>query len=553
MKSLESFPRTCLVSSLPLLLALTACGGGDGSTPADPDTVVDPPGTLRGTVVVNGAVRNAIVCLDLNANEICDAGEPVSAATGNNGAYVLSYDPANLTAQQVAEASLIAPQVPPPSGMPPDGSTTIDSADGLVTAEDGAYVLKQVPGRAGQINPLTTMVAKGMADGMTETEARSNMAIQLGISTDKIDSYQSDPVLTDDQVQDNARTMAAVVAYSLEQGHSVAVGRQAAPLIGLGTELARLQFTDTANYSSREFVYTDKQEGSTSGELSDVRLGQSGGLNLSSLYNQAYLGPNGWTLCDDSVPITFTLGTPNRSTFCGAQVSVGARRGQSIAGQTMESVVSGLLSDPLNFINAGVASSAGLLSALGSSATFPGGSSLRRGFSFNLNQPVFINSLNTDWQPQSRATTLEQLVAARPASGVNLSNSFGSLSLGALREGKALRVAFIGSGGPVQYYVCDANTDFSSLSNCDATAQGSYTISTENGVRLMRFSGHPETTMNNIRLYAEVQDATQVNPVIGGNWVFQVRQSKPSVANSFSESQRLNGTAWAAMKSQLGL
>ena len=64
-----------------------------------------------------------------------------------------------------------------------------------------------------------------------------------------------------------------------------------------------------------------------------------------------------------------------------------------------------------------------------------------------------INNVNTDAQPQSRATTLEQLVAARQASGVDLSNAFGSLSLGALADGKALRVAFIGNAGPVQYYV----------------------------------------------------------------------------------------------------
>jgi hypothetical protein len=550
-QSIEMWRPANQVMAVLATLALAACGGGDGDR--DDLVVADPPGTLRGTVVVNGTVQNAMVCMDLNDNGACDAGEPVSAMTGPDGAYLLQYDPAVVSAQQVAAASLIAPQVPAPAGMAPNATTTIDSADGLVTAEESAYVLKQVPGRTGQINPLTTMVAQGMAGGMSEADARSNLAIQLGIGADKIDSYQSDPALSDDQVRDNARTMAVVVAFSLEQGHNVSVGRQAGPLTGLGTELVRLQFTDTANYNLREFSYTDKQEGSTTAELSDVRRGQSAGGNLANLYNQAYLGPNGWRLCDDTVPITFTIGVPNRSTFCGAQVSVGARRGQTIAGQTMESVVSSLLADPLNFINAGAASNAGLLSALGTVETFPAGSSLRRGYSLNLNQPVFINSLTSDGQPQARATTLEQLVAARPASGVNLSNSFGSLSLGALNAGQALRVAFIGSGGPVQYYVCDANTDFTTFSNCAATAQGSYTISTENGVRLMRFSGHPETTMNNIRLYAEVQDATQVNPFISGNWVFQARQIKPNDDFNFSEGLRLNGIAWDAMKTRLGI
>ena len=144
-------------------------------------------------------------------------------------------------------------------------------------------------------------------------------------------------------------------------------------------------------------------------------------------------------------------------------------------------------------------------------------------------------------------------MAARQASGVDLSNAFGSLSLGALADGKALRVAFIGNTGPVQYYVCDANTEFTVFSNCAATVQGRYGIATEHGVRVMRFAGQPETNMNNIRLYVEVKDATQAKPFVSGNWVFQARQLKPHLDINFTESKRLNGVAWAAMKAQLGL
>ena len=38
--------------------------------------------TLTGSVVVDQAVQNAVVCMDLNANSVCDTGEPVSAKTG---------------------------------------------------------------------------------------------------------------------------------------------------------------------------------------------------------------------------------------------------------------------------------------------------------------------------------------------------------------------------------------------------------------------------------------------------------------------------------------
>ena len=93
------------------LVTLASCGGSDG----DDDPVVVPPTpspiTLSGTVVVDQAIQNAVVCLDLNANGACDATEPASAKTSASGDYSLSYDPAVVTAGQAAAASLIAPMV----------------------------------------------------------------------------------------------------------------------------------------------------------------------------------------------------------------------------------------------------------------------------------------------------------------------------------------------------------------------------------------------------------------------------------------------------------
>lgn len=541
MKTLSRSSRLALPGGLSMVVALAACGGGGGS-----ETVTDPPGTLRGSVVVNGPVRNAVVCMDLNDNGACDTTEPASAATGSNGAYVLTYDSTSLTTAQVAQASLIAPQV---------RGVTTDTADGLVTAEDADYVLRQVPGRAGQINPLTTLLAKGMADGMTEAEARDNIAIQLSISAGKIDGYQADPVVTEASAPDSARTMAAVVAYTLEQGVELNVGRQTEPLTGLGAELRRLVFTDLDNFSLREFVYDDKAEGVTGGRLRDRRVGQSGGAAMSDLYNQAYLSPAGWVRCDDvTTPLTFTLGVPNRSVYCNAVHSVGVRTSaQDVGGSAMTDVVNALQADGMNFINPGTAT-AGLLAALGGT-TFPAGSAIRTGFSLDVNQPVYISSLNTDAQPTSRST-LEQLVAGRPTSGVDLSNAFGTLSLGGYTVGgtnHGLRVAFQGTGQDVQYYTCEANADFSVYSNCAATAQGTYRITTENGARVMRFLGQPEIPIGNVRLYVEVKDTTQVNAFVNGDRVYQARQNKPHQDFNYSENKRLNSTGWAAMKAQLGL
>ncbi|MEW6253780.1 MAG: hypothetical protein AB1716_24300, partial [Planctomycetota bacterium] len=106
---------SALASATALCCLLAACGGGSDDAavdPANPPAPVPPATptlTLTGRVTVNGPVRNVAVCLDLNANAACDAGEPVSAATGDDGVYTVTVDTAKVGADQVAAASLIAP------------------------------------------------------------------------------------------------------------------------------------------------------------------------------------------------------------------------------------------------------------------------------------------------------------------------------------------------------------------------------------------------------------------------------------------------------------
>ena len=96
------------------LLVLSACGGGsDGDIATTPETPTTPASVvLTGTVVVDQAIRNAVVCMDLNASSTCDANEPASAGTGSNGAYSITYDSAKVAAAQAASASLIVAMVP---------------------------------------------------------------------------------------------------------------------------------------------------------------------------------------------------------------------------------------------------------------------------------------------------------------------------------------------------------------------------------------------------------------------------------------------------------
>lgn len=508
--------------------------------------------TLTGSVVVDQAVQNAVVCMDLNANSVCDTGEPVSAKTGTTGAYSLTYDAATITPAQVAAASLIAPMVP---GAPADANTTIDAAEPGVALTAKAYVLKQVPGKSGQINPLTTLVAAGIQAGLAENTARTNAATQLAITAAKIDNYQDDPVFNDTNLVDNARLMALVTASALEDGAPIAVSNLAATAAAPG-DLRTLNYIDSANYFIRNNNSLAVAAGATNADYQDVRSGLT--LNAptatNGLYTTLYLTPTGWSRCTETSTHTGTRGVPSRDTYCGVSTSVGYTVSADISGQTMASVVNALQANPsTNTINNSGASTTALLAALGTE-TFPTGSITRERTSLGLSQPIFINNTNSDGRPQAEATTLEQLIAAKPASGVNLATTAGSITLGnstsALRN---LRVAFTGTTdattGTVQFYDCDLNAAGNVASNCTATQTGTYTISTIDGVRVMGFAGHAPTPYSTqVNMYAEVRGAST------SDWyVYRARQNKPSIDANLGGNKRINATAWAAMKAKLGL
>ena len=534
------------------LVTLASCGGSDG----DDDPVVVPPTpspiTLSGTVVVDQAIQNAVVCLDLNANSACDATEPTSAKTSASGAYSLTYDPGTVTAAQVAAASLIAPMVP---GAAADVGTTVDAANPGAPNTTTAYVLRQVPGKSGQINPLTTLVTAGVAAGMTDAAARANAAIQLGIAEAKIDNYQDDPATDPNKVQDNARTLARFTADALEHGAVLEVGDQSAAAAARAGDLASLSYTDAGNYSYSTLENMPKAAGAGLVPYRELAVLQENGQPVTTpaaLYPKIYLTPAGWKRCVGTDDHSTTQGTPSRGLYCGAWASAVYVLPQDISGQSMTSVIQAMQAEPgTNVVNNGVDPTT-LLNGVGT-GTFPADSSTRLRVRLNLNQPLFVNDTRTDARPQAEATTLEALIAAKPAAQVNLATAAGTLSLGfstsALRN---LRVAFTGTTGPtagtVQFYDCDLNAAATVASNCTPTQTGTYAIETVHGVRVMRFAGHAPTTFSSQEnLYAEVKGTPT------GDYVFRARQAKPTAAIAASAAKRLNSTAWGALKAQLGL
>ena len=143
---------------------LVACGGGGGGSAVT--------NTLSGKVI-DGYIKGAKICLDINSNGSCDSNEP-SAITGAGGAYTLSY------AGDLAGMHVIA-EVP---------STAYDEDDnGKTLAEAGkeAFSLFAPAESAAAVTPLTTLVSvemitspgSSMADAQSAVKANNNIQVDL--------------------------------------------------------------------------------------------------------------------------------------------------------------------------------------------------------------------------------------------------------------------------------------------------------------------------------------------------------------------------------------
>lgn len=125
-------------------LGLAGCGGSDDDddTPAPPG----PTAQLDG-VVLDGALKGATVCLDVNENRACDGDEP-STTSGDGGAFSLTADAALLPAHTVLAVAT--------------AGTTVDADGGPVAR---GFTLAAPAGRATVVSPFTTLVQSELDGG----------------------------------------------------------------------------------------------------------------------------------------------------------------------------------------------------------------------------------------------------------------------------------------------------------------------------------------------------------------------------------------------------
>ena len=173
-------PAPVLASSLLASAALLGgCGGGsDSSTTAPPPPPPAPTAVSITGKVVDGPLSGATACYDLNDNGVCDSGEPVSTATGADGAFTLSVQPAD------AGKHRIVVQVP---------ATAVDATTGAAV---GTAFTLQAPATGTTtahsvfVSPLTTLVQGHIdATGATVAEATALVQAQAGLAVSPLADF----------------------------------------------------------------------------------------------------------------------------------------------------------------------------------------------------------------------------------------------------------------------------------------------------------------------------------------------------------------------------
>jgi len=531
-----------------LIASLYACGGsggGDDSSGAGAGPVAPPAITLAGAVVIDQTVRNAAVCVDLNANAACDTAEPSAAATGADGKYSLTYQPADAAAATAFNNAPVIARVTPDS---------VDAAEPGSQATATALQLSAPAGKAGQINPLTTLVQTGIAGGMTREAAEVAVARQLGVTAAKIYDYQGDAPSSSAVLPDNARTAAKVTAYALELGAPLQVAAPGAAAAA-SDQLSFLNYAGADNYVTRERKSDGVLQADGYAHQIETRTGKTAGVASTpeALFPSVTLTSNGWTRCDTAVPRLTTLGSPGRTLVCNQSTAfVGfSLKTLDVAGKSMAEAVTALRAGDaaLNAQAIRHDRSIEMDPAVLGTATFPAGAQVRTMVSVQLNRsPLFINNTAAD---RFGFPTLQAMIANRPASAVNLATptTVRATTVGAagpVDAGHVLRVAFVDANN-AQFYRCESTAPaYADLGSCTAHSQSAFSISTVNGVRLLNFANFPGK--------AFAQGVARGYTEYDGN-VFGFREPAAIAdeGQAVSYSVRLNGIAWNAMKAPLGI
>jgi len=233
-----------------VLIGLSGCGGGGGSVGST---------SISGSVI-DGYIRGAVVCVDVNGNLRCDADEP-RGVSGEGGAYSIN------AGFNVSGYNVIAEV----------GVDAVDEEEGPVTS---AFSLAAPADSASvQVTPLTTMVSMELISNTDASitfaekvsQARESVALATGIST---------AVLSSDFVKSAATSTDAAEAKKIARVVAVAIQEHKAT-VNANPAISQLSSTDAEKAKAASFkaaVETVRQqvlpkvvnEGKLTGDINSV-------------------------------------------------------------------------------------------------------------------------------------------------------------------------------------------------------------------------------------------------------------------------------------------
>ncbi|MGZ5234792.1 MAG: hypothetical protein ACXWCV_00615 [Caldimonas sp.] len=186
--------RFSLAFSGAALLVMAGCGGGGADTVAP---VVVATTTNVTTTVIDGAIRNALVCLDKNGNGVCDAGEVQGRTDAGGNATLVVAD------ADVGKYPIIAVV----------GTDAVDADNGPVTVR---YTLSAPADQAGVVSPLTTLVQQTVAStGATTADAAKSVQAATGITVSLFQDFTKVTAPVDGSL--SAATVARMIVVITQQ------------------------------------------------------------------------------------------------------------------------------------------------------------------------------------------------------------------------------------------------------------------------------------------------------------------------------------------------
>lgn len=176
-----------------LSTVLVGCGGGGGGGSSVTGSGLTP----FSATVIDGAISNALVCLDKNANGICDPGEPWGRtnASGN-----VTFDIATADAGKYPVLAVVR-------------TDATDADTGAITMP---YVMTAPADQSAVVSPLTTLVQQVITTtGASTADAAASVQGTLGLNASVFQNYTTVAVPTDGS--QNPATIARLVIVTTQQ------------------------------------------------------------------------------------------------------------------------------------------------------------------------------------------------------------------------------------------------------------------------------------------------------------------------------------------------